>query len=97
MLSILLHVFKNDFFYCKLFHTGLKYVEDNNVEIKWVVGDVIQDVIKERHLNGYTKGWGTGMMRMAKICLIAMLTGIPGKSTLVERIASWEAIQGSTN
>ena len=70
------------------FHTGLKYVEDNNI---------IKDVIKEQHSNGYAKGWGTGMMRMAKICLIAMLTGIPGKSTLVERIANWEAIQGSMN
>ena len=79
------------------FHTGLKYVEDNDVEIKWAVEEVIKDVIKEQHSNRYAKGWGTGMMHMAKICLIAMLTGIPGKSTLVERIASWEAIQGSTN
>ena len=59
--------------------------------------EVIKDAIKEQHSNGYTKGWGTGMMRKAKIYLIAMLTGIPGKSMLVERIASWEAIQGSTN
>ena len=46
------------YFIVNFFHTGLKYVQDNQVEIKWAVEEVIKDAIKEQHSNGMRKVGG---------------------------------------